>query len=522
MYDFIIVGAGSAGSVLANRLSLDPSVKVLVLEAGGSAKHLNVDTPVAFSKLFQTKRDWNYFTMPEGCCSNRQLYIPRGKMLGGSSSMNAMIYIRGHRADYDGWAAEGASGWAYDDVLPYFKKSEANERGSDDYHGADGPLNVADLTSPNELSLAFVEAAVQAGIRRNPDFNGANQEGAGLYQVTQKKAARWSTWKAFLQPAMGRENLTVLTDALVHRVLFDGTSAIGVEYSIGRNIEKALASEVVLAGGAVNTPQLLMLSGVGDGEHLRQKGIDVRVDNANVGRHLQDHPVILQIHSVTQPVSLAHAEEPAKLVEYLSRKKGMLSSNVGEAGLFVKTRDDLAAPDIQFHFAPGVFIRHGFETIEGDGMSFGPTLVAPKSRGSIKLRNADPTTHPDIETRALEHPDDVASLVAGFRMAREIVSQDALATYWGKEQIPGPSTAESEEEVVQFLRDRTELLYHPSCTARMGAGPDDAVVDPQLRVFGTEGLRVADASVMRSVVRGNTNAPTIMIAEKGADMLLAG
>ncbi len=522
MYDFIVVGAGSAGSVLANRLSLDPGVKVLVLEAGGSAKHLNVDTPAAFSKLFQTKRDWNYHTMPEGCCSNRQLYMPRGKMLGGSSSMNAMIYIRGNRADYDGWAAEGADGWGYDDVLRYFKKSEANERGGDEFHGVDGPLNVADLVTPNELSLAFVEAAVQAGIPRNGDFNGADQEGAGLYQVTQKKAARWSTWKAYLQPAMSRENLTVVTDALVQRVLFDGTKAIGVEYSVGRDLEKATASEVVLAGGAVNTPQLLMLSGIGDGEHLLSKGIDVRVDNANVGLHLQDHPVILQIHSVTKPVSLAHAEEPSKLVEYLVRKKGLLSSNVGEAGLFVRTREDLPAPDIQFHFAPGVFMRHGFDTLPGDGMSFGPTLVSPKSRGSLRLRNADPTTHPDIETRSLEHPDDVASLVAGFRLAREIVGQDAFTSYRGEEQVPGVSAAESDKEIVQFIRDRVELLYHPSCTARMGEAPDDSVVDPQLRVFGTEGLRVVDASVMRSVVRGNTNAPTIMIAEKGADMIMAG
>lgn len=520
-FDYIIVGAGSAGSVLANRLTIDPNVSVLLLEAGGSDKHLNVDTPAAFSKLFGSKRDWNYHTMPEPCMDERQVYIPRGKMLGGSSSMNAMIYIRGNKADYDEWAAAGCEGWAYDDVLPFFRKAEHNERINDEFHGQNGPLNVADLRSPNELSEAWVQAAHEVGIEGNDDFNGAEQVGAGLYQVTQKKGSRWSTAKAYLRPAAERSNLTIEKEALVHRVVFAGDRAVGVAYEQRGVQHMAEANkEVVLSAGAIGSPQILMLSGIGPERHLADMGIDVVFDNPNVGQHLQDHPVILDIYSVAKPVSLHHAEEPKRLVEYLVKKTGMLSSNVGEAGAFVKTDASKAAPDIQFHFAPGVFIRHGFETRDHDGMSVGATLVNPKSRGSILLRSSDPTVHPDIVTMSLQHPDDMASLVAGFKLGREIVAAAAFSEYEPEEVLPSHGV-ETDEEIASFIRERSELLYHPSCTARMGPDATEAVVDSELQVFGVRGLRVVDASVMPSVIRGNTNAPTIMIAEKAADMILA-
>lgn len=521
-YDYIIVGSGSAGSVLANRLSVDPGISVLVIEAGGSEKHLNVATPAAFSKLFRSKRDWNYHTMPESCCGGRQLYLPRGKMLGGSSSMNAMIYIRGNRVDYDGWAAAGCDGWSHDEVLPYFKKAEHNERGGDAVHGVDGPLNVADLRSPNILSVTFVEAGASAGLTRNGDFNGTDQDGVGLYQVTQKDGGRWSTSNAYLRPAMGRDNLSVETHALVHRVLFDGIRATGVEYRQGGSLHEAHASkEVILSGGAYNTPQLLMLSGIGPASHLAELGIDAVVDNLNVGQHLQDHPVLLNVFRVSQPVSLAHAEKAIHLIKYLATKTGHLSSNVGEGGAFVRTDPNAEAPNIQFHFAPGVFMRHGFDTIEGDGMTIGATLVAPKSRGSVQLRSVEPDVHPDIVTNSLSEAEDVAALLAGFKLGRQILSSSAFDGLGSGETVPGPDV-ETDDEIVSFMRSNIELLYHPSCTARMGPDPSGAVVDPQLRVFGVEGLRVVDASVMPKVVRGNTNAPTIMIAEKAADMIKAG
>lgn len=520
-FDYIIVGAGAAGAVLADRLSVDPYNRVLVLEAGGSEKHLNVDTPAAFAKLFQTERDWNYFTQPEPDADDRQLYLPRGKMLGGSTSMNAMIYIRGNRLDYDSWAARGCEGWSYEDVLSYFKKAEHNERGADAYHGVDGPLNVADQRSINELSLAFVEAGVDIGHARNGDFNGADQSGFGPYQVTQKNGARWSTAKAYLRPAMGRSNLTVETGALAHKVIFESGRAVGVEYQQSGKIKVASAeAEVILSGGAYNSPQLLQLSGIGPADHLAEFAIEVVVDNSNVGAHLQDHPVLMNAFHVSQQVSLAHAEKPARLVEYLLFKKGMLSSNVGEAGGFVKTRGGLDAPDIQFHFAPGYFNRHGFEKYEADAMSIGPTLVAPKSRGHVRLRSADPEVHPDILNRALSHPDDMASMVDGFKMAREIAHSRAFDEYRGVELHPGEE-AKTDDQIVAYLRSKAELLYHPTCTARMGPDASDSVVDPQLRVFGVDSLRVVDASVMPTVVRGNTNAPTIMIAEKAADMILS-
>ena len=520
-FDYIVIGAGSAGCVLANRLSADPTHRVLLLEAGGSDRHMNVSIPAAFSNLFATDRDWNYYTQPEHCLANRQVYVPRGKMLGGSSSMNAMIYIRGHRADYDAWAAEGNTGWSYDEVLPYFKRAEHNERGADEYHGVGGPLNVSDPQHLNVLSERFIDACEEVGIQRNPDFNGENQHGAGHYQVTQQRGSRWSAARGYLRPIAKRPNLVIESQAFATELLFVNDQVTGVRFrQAGTEREAWATAEVIVSGGAINSPQLLMLSGIGPGEHLREMGIDVKVDNDNVGAHLQDHPVIGAWYSVKHEVSLAHAEHPSKLVEYVTKRRGLLTSNVGEAGAFVETREGLDAPDIQFHFAPGYFIRHGHETLPGDGMTVGPTLVSAKSRGRITLRSRNPEIHPDIRTNALEHPDDVASLLAGFKMAREIGETRAFDEFRGEEAIPGPDVV-GDDEIVDFMRHRAELLYHPSCSARMGVSEADSVVDPELRVRGVAGLRVVDASVMPTVTRGNTNAPTIMIAEKASDLILA-
>ncbi len=518
-YDVVVVGAGSAGCVLADRLSADRSNRVLLIEAGGSAFGFNVDVPAAFSKLYKSERDWAYHTMPEPGCASRQLYIPRGKMLGGSSSMNAMLYIRGSRRDYDGWAEAGCAGWSYEEVLPYFIRAESNERLTDEYHGRRGPLNVADPRSPHPLSVAFVEACVQAGLPASDDFNGALQSGAGLYQCTQKNGRRWSAWNAYLQPAMNRPNLTVLTGALAHRVLFTDGRAIGVEYSSGRNVERAYGAEIILAGGAINTPQLLMLSGIGEADTLRDIGIDVVVDNPNVGRHLQDHPAVGQVHQVSRTDTLVHAESVGALANFIVRRRGPLTSTVAEAGAFTSSRPELEAPDIQFHFAPAVFLRHGFETREEEGMTIGPTLLAPASRGTIRLRSADPSIHPDITTHALTEASDLAAMIEGFKLGRHIAAQPAFETLVIGEMVPGRDAAQTDDEIGRHIRGAAELLYHPACTARMGPDESEAVVDPSLRVFGVSGLRVVDASVMPTIVRGNLNAPTIMIAEKACDLI---
>lgn len=520
-FDYVIVGAGSAGCVLANRLTERPDVSVLLIEAGGSDRAMNVRIPAAFSKLFKTKRDWDYGTEPEPHLAGRSLYIPRGKMLGGSSSMNAMIYIRGNRADYDGWAAHGAEGWGYADVLPYFKRAENNERGEDAFHGVGGPLNVADQRHPNPLTERFVAAGEELGLGHSDDFNAARQEGVGLFQVTQKRGRRWSAANGYLRPAMRRPNLTVKTDALVRRVVIERERAVAVEYDRGDETVIARArGEVILSGGAINTPQLLMLSGIGAPDHLREFGIRVVADNANVGAHLQDHPVALMSWATTAKGTLAEAEKPVSLARYLLTSGGLLSSNVGEAGGFVHTRAGLSAPDLQFHFAPSYFQDHGFETHDGPAFSIGPTLVAPQSRGSVRLASADPAAHPRVLGNFLGEREDVDALLRGVEIAREMTATAAFGELTGAPLQPGPEVA-SRAETEQWLRRRAGLIYHPSCTARMGS-PEDSVVDESLRVHGVDGLRVVDTSVMPTVTRGNTNAPTVMIAEKAADLIVGG
>ncbi|HEX2914302.1 MAG TPA: choline dehydrogenase [Chloroflexia bacterium] len=518
MADYIIVGAGSAGCVLANRLTENPDVSVLLLEAGPPDDMQEIQIPLAFPQLFKTPFDWAYFTEEEPYLEGRKLYWPRGRVLGGSSSLNAMIYIRGNRGDYDLWSNLGNEGWDYESVLPYFKKAENQELGPSEYHGVGGPLNVANLRSPNPMSQAFVEAATELGFNPNPDFNGPQQEGWGLYQVTQKQGMRFSAATAYLKPASERPNLSVETGALTTRVLFEGQKAVGVEYLQNGEVKQARAArEVILSGGAVNSPQVLMLSGVGPADHLREMGIEVVADMPGVGQNLQDHPAIFVPFEATQPVSLVNGQTEAALQEFMATQTGPLTSNVGEAGCFLRTRDELPVPDLQFHFAPNYFVEHGFRNPEGHGFTFGPTLLHPESRGEVRLRSADPTAPAAITANYLAAENDMRVLIEGIKLARKLAQAKAFDPYRGKEVMPGEAV-QSDEEIADYIRKNVETLYHPVGTCKMGHD-DMAVVDNQLRVHGLEGLRVVDASIMPVIVSGNTNAPTIMIAEKAADMI---
>lgn len=518
MYDYIIVGAGSAGCVLANRLSEDPSVKVLLLEAGGPDSKREIHIPVAFSKLFQTPCDWAYYTEAEPQLENRKLYWPRGKVLGGSSSLNAMIYIRGHHKDYDRWAELGNPGWSYTDALPYFKKSQNQERGPSEYHGTGGPLNVCDLRCVNPLSEAFVEAAVEAGFARNSDFNAASQEGFGVYQVTQQNGRRHSAADAFLRPAMGRPNLKVLTAVHASGILFDGKRAIGVSFHQGEGSRQERAErEVILCAGAIGTPQLLMLSGIGPAGHIRQFSIPMVCDLPGVGKNLQDHPSVGLIYLSLAPVSLLNTEKLSSSLRYLCFKDGPLTSNVGEAGGFVKVSSVSPTPDIQFHFGPGYFKNHGLEKIAEHAFSFGPTVVRPHSLGSITLRSSNPLDSPRICANYFSDSRDLDAMVEGIKVARAISRSPALAKYRGRELFPGDEV-QSDSGFRDYARKMAETLYHPVGTCKMG-NDAEAVVDSELRVRGVERLRVVDASIMPIVPGGNTNAPTIMVAEKGADLI---
>lgn len=519
VHDYVIVGAGSAGCVLANRLSADPDVSVLLLEAGGSDRTLNVRAPAAFSKLFRTERDWNFNTQPEPHLDGRSLYVPRGKMLGGSHSMNAMLYVRGDRAGYDEWRDDhGCAGWGWDDVLPYFKRSEHNERGPSEFHAIGGPLNVTDLRSPTAYTARFIEACEQVGIARTDDFNTGSPLGAGQMQVTQKDGSRFSVVDAYLAQAAKRPNLTVAKEALAHRVLFDEGRAVGVEYFQAGLLRRAPAArEVILAAGAIGSPHLLQLSGIGPADHLRSVGVDVVVDAPGVGANLQDHPVIGVWNEVTAGGTLAEAESPKQLFNYFTRKTGMLTSSVAEALAFLD-RDGDGVADLQLHFGPAYFRRHGFETREGPAITVGPTLIKPEARGTVRLRSADPTVHPDIVGNHLGPAADMDRLVDGIDVAREVIAAPAFDEVRGDPIDLAPDVAG--DELRAWIRANVETIYHPTSTCAMGTS-DEAPVDPQLRVKGVDGLRVVDASVMPTVTRGNTNAPTIMIAEKAADLITA-
>ena len=518
--DYIIVGAGSAGCVLANRLSADPGVHVLLLEAGGKDRSPNIKIPAAFAKQFHTKLDWDYATEPEPHVDGRCLYIPRGKSLGGSSSMNAMLYVRGSPLDYDGWERQGAAGWGYRDVLPYFLKSEDNARGASEFHGAGGPLRVSEQRSPRPLNRRLLAASGAAGIPRIADYNGPEQDGASVFQVTQRNGQRMSAADAFLRPARGRPNLEISTKAAVVGIELDGKRAVGVRVRRGRRGEELVpaAREVLLCAGAINTPQLLLLSGIGAGAELRTAGVQPRHELAGVGRNLQDHPFVTLIWEVSDQQTLYGAERPKALAEWLLRRSGPLSSTVAEVVAFVRSRPGLPAADIQFHMGAAYYEDHGAETYDGHCAVIAPVLVAPAARGQVWLRSADPADKPCIITNALSSAEDVESLVAGMRLAREIGAREPLAQVVLEELKPGPGIAER-EDLEADLRRRLMLIYHPVGTARMSDTAPDAVVDSQLRVHGLQGLRVADASVMPVIPRGNTNAPTIMIAERAADLI---
>ena len=517
-HDYVIVGAGSAGAVLAARLSEDPGVRVLLLEAGPEADADEISIPAAFPALFKTRWDWNYTTTEQKQLHSRRAYWPRMKALGGCSSMNAMIYIRGNAADYDTWRDEyGATGWGYDDVLPYFIRSEGNTRLGAPYHGHDGPLRVEDRRYTHDLTQLWVESAVSAGMKPTDDFNGAEQEGAGLYQVTCHKGRRWSVNDAYLAPARGRDNLDVETGAFATRIVVEGERAVGVTYRAhGREITVRATREVLVCGGAVNSPHLLMLSGIGPGTHLREHGIDVVADLPGVGQRLQDHPVIPMLWYTRGISDLAEFSNVRNLLRWKARGTGPLTSNVGEGGGFVRTSEDLDAPDIQYHVAPAGFYDNGLHEPTQRMFTAAPTLVSVRSRGSLRLRSADPAWHPEIDAAYYDDGADLDTMVAGMKRLWEICQQGPLARHLARPwQLPDDPT---DEDLVEHARTWTQTLYHPVSTCAMGTG-QDAVVDPELRVNGISGLRVIDASVMPVVPRGNTNAPTVMVAERAADLI---
>jgi len=522
-YDYIIIGAGSAGCILANRLSGNPSAKVLLLEAGGWDRHPNIRIPGGVPKLFKTKFDWDYHSIPQAHCKGRSMYLPRGKVIGGTSSINTMIYIRGHPSDYDHWAELGNSGWSYAEVLPYFIKMESNERLDDSYHSTAGELRVSDQRDPHPLSSVFVEAAANFGLPRNEDFNGASQVGTGLYQVTQWKGSRCSAAMAFLHPVMTRQNLKVVTEATVSRIhLVDGV-ADHVEYIQGNETKQVKARrEIILSAGTYNSPQILLRSGIGPGHQLQSVGISTQLDLPGVGQNLQDHFLSGVLYHTNVRDTLDAAERfpniMPNLINYIFRRRGPFTTNIAEAGGFTKTDPNLRAPDIQFHFAPSYYLEHGFSNPKtGNGFGLGVTFLRLSSRGTVSIETDDPTRPPIIDHNYLGEERDLPYIVNGFRIGQEIAQNAAFAPF-RKDPFMPPKEQLTDDEILDFCRLYGETLYHPTGTCKMGSD-DFAVVDDKLRVRGMGRLRVIDASIMPEIIGGNTNAPTMMIAEKGSDLV---
>lgn len=539
--DFIVVGAGSAGCVLANRLSEDGRSRVLLLEAGGDDRPLKepsqflsniwIHVPVGYSQtLKDPKVNWLFTTEPDPGTHGRTHVWPRGKVLGGSSSINAMLYIRGQAADYDGWRQLGCEGWAWDDVLPYFRRCQNQERGPCDLHGAGGPLNVSDPRDTHPVSEAVIEACEALGLPHR-DPNGAEQEGVGWYQVTIKDGKRCSAAVAYLHPAMSRPNLRVETKALVSRVLLEGSRAVGVEF-VQNGVARVAhaAREVILAGGAVNSPQLLQLSGVGPGSLLREHGIEVVHELPGVGENLQDHFVVGETFRLRKGViSINEMVRGPRFLgqafKYLMQKRGLLTLSAAHVAVFCKSRPDLAGPDIQFHILPATMdpdqLANGQKMVleREPGLTIAPCQLRPESRGTIRIKSPDPSAYPAIQPNYLSDRLDQEVTVAGLRWGRRIAAQTAMAPYVERELMPG-AEVETDEQLLDHARTWGTTIYHPVGTCAMGHGPQ-AVVDPQLRVHGVEALRVVDASVMPRLISGNTNAPTIMIAEKASDLIRA-
>ena len=520
-YDTIIVGAGSAGCVLANRLSADPGHRVLLLEAGPRDTDPWIHIPLGYGKLFNKPSvNWSYWSEPEPQLNGRKIFTPRGKVLGGSSSINGLVYTRGQPEDFDDWETPG---WSFGELLPYFRKSEDQARGADALHGRGGPLSVSDQNEPHELCDAFIEAAVQAGHPRNPDFNGERQEGAGYQQLTTRNARRCSTATGYLRPAEKRANLTVLTDALALKILFAGKKASGIEYAHKLKNSSAKANrEIILSGGAFNTPQLLQLSGVGPAPLLREHGIAVVLDQPDVGEHLQDHFQARIVLKCAKPVTvnddMRSLWRMAKVgLRYAFLRKGPLAVSAGYAGGFWRTRPDLKRPDVQTHFLTFSLDRMGEKLHPFSGFTASICQLRPTSRGSVRIRSPEPRDPPAIRYNYLATEHDRRTMLDGMRLLRRIMEQPAMRPYLASEHMPG-ARVQSDAEWLAYFRDTGSTIYHPSCTARMGTGAD-AVVDSHLRVKGLESLRVVDASVMPAVVSGNTNAAVIAIAEKAADLI---
>ncbi len=524
-FDYIIVGAGSAGCVLANRLTASGRYRVLLLEAGGRDRNIWIHIPLGYGKLFDNaKVNWLYTTEPEPELNNRRIIQPRGKVLGGSSSINGLLYIRGQAEDYDHWRQLGNAGWGFADVLPYFRRAEDQPRGADALHGVGGPLAVSDVSEPHPLCEAFIEAAQQAGFPRNDDFNGKTQEGAGYFQLTAKNGRRWSTAVGYLRPARRRPNLKIACEAHAARVLFAGRRAIGVEYRQGGVTRTAHAEgEVILAGGAFNSPQLLQLSGIGPAKVLSALGIAVIADMPGVGADLQDHLQIRMQYRCTQPITMNDVinhwrHRYGAGLRYLLSRKGLLTIGAGYAAAFLRTRPELATPDVQIHFLIFSAETAGATLHPFSGFMTSVCQLRPESRGFVRIKSNDPLLPPAIQPRYLSARTDCETVVAGLRLMRRIMDQPAMRRYIAEERAPGAACT-SDADLLAFARATATTVYHPTSTCRMGGDPN-AVVDTRLRVHGFERLRVVDASIMPTVVSGNTNAAAVMIGEKGADMIL--
>jgi choline dehydrogenase len=524
-FDYIIVGAGSAGCVLANRLSASGKHSVLLLEAGPKDSNLWIHVPLGYGKLFKdTTVNWMYQTEPEPGLNGRTVFQPRGKVLGGSSSINGLLYVRGQHEDYDRWRQLGNTGWGFDDVLPYFRKAEDQQRGADDFHGAGGPLPVSDSRHPDPLSQAFIDAAAESGIPKNPDFNGASQEGAGWFQTTTRRGRRASTARSYLRPARQRSNLHVETAALAQRIVFEGRRAAAVDYKQAGTLRTARArKEILISSGAYNSPQLLQLSGVGPADLLTSHGIDVVLDAPGVGHDLQDHMQVRIVTRCTQRITLNDiVNSPFRKImtglQYAAFRTGPLTIAAGTSGAFFKTNPRLATPDVQIHFLPFSTDKMGEALHSWSGFSASVCQLRPESRGSLRIKSADPSVAPEIRINYLATETDRTANVEGLKILRKVLQAPALRAYTVEEVEPGAKVT-SDEELLNFCRQRGSTVYHPTSTCRMGNDPL-AVVDQRLRLRGLEGLRVIDGSIMPDLVSGNTNAAIIMIAEKASGMIL--